>query len=372
MASAKKREAAPQQELERLARELKEARLPQAVILRGEERYFVDQALALLTEAGKKQGLELCRYDTADPDFQIKDLVGDLLGGALFATSRMFLIKGVDALLKKTAGDGAKAFPDAVLARFAAGDGSAIVLVGQGLRTNQTLVKNLSAQGAWNISCRRLWDSPPPWDPDPRKAELVQWLVARARQRKIPMGPDQAAYVVAATGNDLYGLDRQLDRVGQGAGSGDVRSDVVWEGNASPFTLADPMLAGDVARAVAGIETLFQSGFQGRDGARTLDRGALIALMIAALASKLRELVGASEVLLAGGSVADARAQAGVKASPVAAKAFDARLAARAPEDWQRCYRELQDLERRSRTGALIDASDFVALALSWRRKARR
>lgn len=373
-ARKRKAEAAPQQEIQRLSRELAGGKLPSAVILRGEERYFVDQALAMLLKAGAAGDLELCRYDTADPDFQIKDLVGDLLGGALFASSRLFLVKGADALLKKTAGAGAKAFPDAVLARVASGDGSMVVLVGAGLRGTQTLIKKLVQGDAWNIACRKLWDSPPPWDPDPRKAEVVLWLVARARQRKIAMGADQAAYVVAATGNDLFALDRQLDRVQQGErdGGGNLRDQVIWEGSASPFTLTEPMLAGDVARATAGIETLFQSGFQGRDGARTLDRGALIALLLSALSSKLRELVAGAEVLAAGGSVADARAQAGVKASPVAAKAFEARLALRPPGEWKACYRDLQELERRSRTGAAIDANDFVLLALSWRRKTRR
>lgn len=371
--AARKRKAdpAPQQEIQRLARELSGGKLPGAVVLRGEERYFIDEAVGMLVKAAEAKELEVCRYDTADPDFQLKDLMGDLLGGALFASSRLFLVKGADALLKKTAPAAAKGFPDAVLARVASGDGSMVVLVGKGLRGTQTLIKKLVASDAWNINCRKLWDSPPPWDPDPRKAEVVQWLVARARQRKVSMGPDQAAYVVAATGNDLFALDRQLDRVQQG-GAGDLRDQVIWEGSASPFTLAEPMLAGDVARATAGIETLFQSGFQGRDGARTLDRGALIALMISALSSKLRELVAGAEVLSARGSMADARVQAGVKASPVAAKAFEARLALRPPEEWKACYRDIQELERRSRTGAAIDANDFVALALSWRRKARR
>ncbi|MBL4770416.1 MAG: hypothetical protein JKY61_04610 [Planctomycetes bacterium] len=373
-ARKRKAEPAPPQEIQRLAREVSATHLPSAVILRGEERFFVDQALAILLKAGAAGDLELCRYDTADPDFQIRDLVGDLLGGALFASSRLFLVKGADALLKKTAVSGAKAFPDAVLARVASGDGSMVVLVGAGLRGTHTLVKSLVEGGAWNIGCRKLWDSPPPWDPDPRKAELVLWLVARARQRKIPMGADQAAYVVAATGNDLFALDRQLDRVQQGEkdGSGNLRDQVVWEGSASPFTLADPMLAGDLARATSGIETLFQSGFQGRDGARTLDRGALIALLISALSSKLRELAAGAEALAAGASVADARAAAGVKASPVAAKAFEARLALRPPAEWKSLYRDIQELEVRSRTGAAIDANDFVALALSWRRKTRR
>ena len=52
-------------------------------------------------------------------------------------------------------------------------------------------------------TCRKLWDSPPPWDPDPRKSELALWVRARSGDLGVCLTPDDAAYVAAATGNDL-------------------------------------------------------------------------------------------------------------------------------------------------------------------------
>jgi len=368
MAQAKRKsEPVPHEAIRALIRRLAEPNLPACIILRGEERYFADQAVQAALEAASAQGLEIVRFDSADPDGSISDLIGDLLGGALFARARLFLVRGADALLKKGASASAQAFPEAVLARVRSGDGSLVVLQGAGLRANHSLVQELTEAGAPNVACRKLWDSPPPWDPDPRKAELVQWLVGRARERKIGLSPDQAAFVVAATGNDLAALDGQLDRLGKGGG--DLRSQILWEGAVSPFQLADPFLAGDAPRAVAGIESLFQSGFQGRDGARTLDQGALLALLFSALLSKLRETVAAGEVLERGGALDAAIEAAGVKATPTARKAFEARLAQRPAPEWRKLYLEVTELERRSRSGATVDVVDFVHLALRWRRK---
>lgn len=369
MAKAKRqKEAPPPAQIQSLLRQLGKGEWPSAIVLRGEERYFVDHAITGIIAAAAKRELEVVRYDTADPDFQASDLCSDLIGGALFASARLFVIRGADALLKKNAGAAAASFAPAVLARAQSGDGGGIVLYGAGLRANQSLIKSLQELGAPTIACRKLWDSPPPWDPDPRKAELVQWLVQRARERRISLSPDQAAFVVAATGNDLPALDGQLDRLAQGGG--DVRSEVTWQGAVSPFQLAEPILAGDAARAIAGLESLFQGGFQGRDGARTLDRGALLALLFSALGSKLREVVAAGEVLARRGAAADALEAAGVKGTPTAKKTFEARLRLRPHEEWSRMYEELCALEKRSRTGADVDAVDFARLILRWRRRA--
>ena len=369
MAAAKrKREAPPFAQVKTLLSGLSKGDWPGAIVLRGEERYFAEQAITGIIQAAQKRSLEVVRYDTSDPDFSASLLCSDLIGGALFASARLFVIRGADALLKKNAGAAAASFAPAVLARAQSGDGGGVVLYGAGLRGTHSLVKQLTEIGAPNVACRKLWDSPPPWDPDPRKAELVQWLVARARERKISLSPDQAAYVVAATGNDLTALDGQLDRLEQGGG--DLREQVSWEGSVSPFQLAEPILAGDAARAISGLETLFQGGFQGRDGSRTLDHGALLALLFSALGSKLREMVAGSEVLARKGSLADAMEAAGIKGTQSAKQAFTQRLEQRPAAEWARMYAELCEVEQRSRTGAEVDAVDFARLVLRWRKRA--
>src|SRR5207248_9979613 len=131
---------------------------------------------------------------------------------------------------------------------------------------------------------RRLWDGPPPWDPDPRKSELAQWLGARARERHVALSLDEAAYVVAATGNDLHALDGALDRLAQRAG-GSIHDLVGWSNGGSPFDAAELLLSGDPGRAVAAIEALFRAGVRATAGDSAVDRPALLAIMHGALPS---------------------------------------------------------------------------------------
>lgn len=358
----------PEEELRRLADALRGG-LPRAVVLKGDERYFIDRAVAGLVAAAKDAGQELCRHDGQDPDFQLARLLDDVAGGALFASSRAVVVLNAADLLKKTGKGSSPAFLKAAVARMGDGGSDLLVLHAPGARADNVLVKAALAAGGLFLSCRRLYDSPPHWDPDPRKAELVQWLVARARSRKIQLSPDDAAYVAAATGNDLTALDEQLSRIQAGGGS--LRELVGWDAGGSPYPIAEHLAMGDAPRAVSGIESLFAGGFVAKGGARTLDRGALVTMLCNALSSKVRESLAGAEALASGAEGRQAVQMAGVAGHPAAQQAFLARAQRRTPAQWRACLEQLAALERRTRSGAVVDAADFCGLALAWRLKGR-
>ena len=360
----KARDPHPEEELRRLAQALQEG-LPPAVILKGEERYFIDRAVKGLVAAAREAGHEICRHDAKDPEFQIARLLDDVAGGALFASARCVVLLNAADLLKKTGKGCSPAFLKAAAGRLAAGGADLLVIHAPSVRADNVLAKAAMKAGGLMLSCRKLWDSPPPWDPDPRKAELVQWLVSRARARKIALTADQAAYVAAATGNDLAGLDEQLSRVA--VGGGDLKDLVSWDVGGSPYKLADDMLVGDARRAVSGIESLFTGGFAGKDGRKTLDRGGLVTMLCNALSSKVRESVAAADALAGGADGREAAAVAGVRGAPATQQVFLERAQRRSPAQWRACLEQVAGLERRSRSGAVVDAADFCGLALAWR-----
>ncbi|MFT7676982.1 MAG: DNA polymerase III delta subunit [Planctomycetota bacterium] len=366
MAASKRkaRDEHPEEELRRLAQVLQEG-LPSAVILKGEERYFIDRAVTGLVAAAKAAGHEICRHDAKDPEFQVARLLDDVAGGALFASARCVVLLNATDLLKKTGKGCSPAFLKAAVGRLATGGEDLLVIHAPSVRADNVLAKAALKAGGLMLSCRKLWDSPPPWDPDPRKAELVQWLVNRARARKIPLSIDQAAYVAAATGNDLGGLDEQLSRVQ--AGGGDLKDLVGWDAGGSPYKLADHMLVGDAARAVGGIESLFASGFSAKDGTRTLDRGGLVSMLCNALSSKVREALSASDALAAGIDGREAASLAGARGAPAMQQAFLERAKRRSPAQWRACLEQVAGLERRSRSSAVVDAADFCGMAFAWR-----
>lgn len=359
------REPHPGEEHQRLVEGLRRG-LPPIVVLRGEESWYRGRGLRLVVEAATAAGLEVCRHDADDPDYDVRRLLDDLSTGALFGGARCVALSGAEKVVVDRARKAAPLVREAMLARLEKKAEGLLVLVAEKLAANHALVTAAERAGGLVIGCRRLWDNPPPWNPDPRLAEPVQWLVARARERGAALTPDQAAYVVAATGNDLAALDEQLGRLAA-AGGASLREVVGWEAGASPYDLAEHMVLGRAARAVAGLETLFRGGAAQRDGSRVLDEASVAIQLAAALSAKLREAAAGARAVARGVDARAAAGAAGVKGPPQAIAAFEQRLAARPRDAWERMLDDLAVVERRTRTSSGADAADFVHLALRWR-----
>jgi DNA polymerase III delta subunit len=369
------RDPHPADEHERLVRALKSG-LPPIVILRGEEGWYQSAGVRLVVEAAAAAGMEICRHDADDPDYDVRRLLDDMSTGALFGGARCVVLRSAERVVVDRAQKASAPVREQMLGRLAARAEGLLVLAADKLIATHALVKAAEECGGLVIGCRRLWDSPPPWNPDPRLAEPVVWLVRRARERRIDLAPDQAAYVYAATGNDLAALDEQLQRIAASARPGTqqttaLRDVVGWESGASPFDIAEHMLAGRALRAVGGLETLYRGGAAQRDGSRVLETAGISVQLASAISAKLREtLAGAREV--AGGlDPAAATLAAGVKGPPQALAEFTQRLGLRPPHEWARMIEELAVVERRTRTGAGADVNDFVHLALRWRLEER-
>lgn len=360
----KARDPFPEDALTDLARRLRDGPLP-IVVLRGEERYFRDRGVKLALDAARAAGMEICRHDALDPEYDASRLLDDLATGALFQSARCVVLHGADKVVVERAKHHSAPVRSAMLARLTSGAEGMLVLSAEKLRADHPLAKEAKERGLV-VGCRRLYDSPPAWDPDPRKAELVQWCAARAKVMDVPLDLAEAAYVVAATGNDLDALEDQLARL-VGRGREGIAELVAWDASASPWEVAEQLVCGDLKRAVVGIETLFNGGASQRDGSRTIDTPAIVAQLSTAISSKLREAARAADAVLAGESPARAQAAAGVKGPPAAQAAFRRRMSCRPPEQWRSMVEQLGDLERRSRSSVRVDATDFVHLAMAWR-----
>jgi DNA polymerase III delta subunit len=363
MAARRAQDPPPPARLAELERELAgDGRPARGYLVRGEERWFRDAAVSLLVEAGSRAGFEVARHDAADPDFDLAVLLADLGAPSLFAPARLVLVRSVGALLKKEA-DSPSPFAAGAAAflRGRAVPGS-LVLEADSVRIDHPVAKAVIEAGGSVLSFHRLYESPPPWerDPDPRKAELVQWLLSRARLKSIRLDAAEAAYVAAATGNDLYALDSALDAL-KVRGERGVRDSVGWTGGASPFQVAEDLLRGDAGAAIAGIEALFRSGMRERDGSREVKPEAVLAVLLGSLRSKLRAALAASRA-------GESGAPLPIATAPKVREEIEGRAALRSSGAWTRMLDDLAGIERGTRTSRTVDASDLVLLALRWRR----
>jgi len=343
-------------------------RLPRAVVLRGEERYFRERGVEHCVAAAKSSGMEVCRHDALDPEYSAAKLLDDLSTGALFESARCVVLRGAERVVVERATQYSSAIREAMLARLKTGAEGALILSAATLLATNSLAKAVTEAKGLLVGCRRLYDKPPPWDPDPRKAELVQWCAQRARSVGVKIDLNEAAYIVAATGNDLAAIDDQLKRVA-GRGKEAIQELVSWDASASPFEVAEHLASGDLKRALAGLETLFSGGAVQRDGSRTIDTSGIVAQLSSSVSGKIREACRVAEGVVAGMPPPRAAERAGIKGSARMVEETLRRFDARPPEDWMRMLEDFGELERRSRSGVSVDVTDFARFALRWRRR---
>src|SRR5262245_4871758 len=234
---AKARESEPWIELETLGAALARGTLARGYALRGEERYFRERAIALLRAKAEALGHEVCVHDATGEkeggEFQLARLIDDLSGGGLFAPKRLVVVRNPGELLKKLEGEDGPLVRAALAFVKSPEEAGTLVLSDSSLRADHALVKAILAAGGSAPSFRRLYDTPPPWKPDPLQAELVVWTAWRARQLGLGLTDEQALYVSAATGNDLAALDDQLELL-RASGKRELRSIVSWTAGSTP------------------------------------------------------------------------------------------------------------------------------------------
>jgi DNA polymerase III delta subunit len=352
-AARKAREPGPLEQLEALQRELAAGQpLARGYLVRGEEGHFRELALRALCEAAARAGLELARHDAGDPDFRAGDLCNDLSSASMFAPARCVVVRRAQRLLQQEEGQqaGSAAAEAAIAFLRRKSEPGVLLLEAPGLRVDSLLAKALREAGGGVLSLRKLYASPPPWERggDLRRTELVQWLLSRARARGIDLRPDDAVFIAAATGNELAALEAQLERV-QHRGGASLREVVPWTAGSSPFEIADWLVAGDLPRALSGLEALFRAGFQGKEGRET-NESALVAMLFGSLRGRLSAILAALE---------DPAAAPGKEAAE--------HLPARTPAGWRAFAREFWRLERLARTGAGVDVDRLFAFALRTR-----
>lgn len=364
------READPQTQLRELAARLAGAReLPRAILIRGSEPWFRTRALDLVVARARELGHEVCRHDAESPEFAPQSLLGDLCSPGLFAPLRLVVLAAPERVAKK----------DSVLLKAITGflskaeSPGGLVLLSDSLRADSALAKALQAAGGTSVNCRKLWDSPPPWDAaqDPRRSELVQWLVGRARERGIQLDANGALVLVAASGNDLGALDGQLDRLAGGENRARLFDLVASDAAGSPFKVADELARGDAPNAIFGLATLYANGVREDDGTRKLDRPALFAMLAPALKRNLRQALVGARALERKQSPAQASELAGVPRQEAAQRAFHATLAARSSREHRAMLEDVARLERQQRSGGEVDENELVLFALRWRAKPR-
>jgi DNA polymerase III delta subunit len=359
---AKAREAPPHKQLETFEKDLAAAtEMPRITVVRGAEKWFHQEALALAVARAKALGMQTNQHEPADPDYNPAGLFGDLTGGSLFGDP-IFIVAREAGVLCKKSGTKDSEFVAALKAYCKGGEPvGAVLVLAPTLRGDHAVVKLAKAYGV-ALNFRSLYDSPPAWKPDPRDVELVHWVRARAKHHGLALKQDEAVYLAGAVGNDLGALDSELKKLSV-TGTDELRASVGWQSGGTPWDVADKLLGEHLAEAVGAVESLFAKGFQGKDKKRVLDPAALVSMLSGSLLKGVRAGLAVSEARAQGLSKDAAMALAGIGGAPQTREAALQRATRRTGVEWSAMLEALLDIERRFKTGGTADANDFILFA---------
>lgn len=369
---AKRKESTPLAQLAEFESELASSEgLPRCTVLRGPEMWFHDRAIRGIVDRARAMGMDVNQHDPTDPDYDGRGLFADLRGGSLFAGAILVVVRNAGELLKKS-GSRDSDLVDLLKAYLTKTDpAGAVVIQANSLRADHALVKATSKAGGASLNFRKLYDSPAPWAPDPRKVELVLWIRERAKERDLKLRSEDAVYLASAVGNDLSSLESELGKLAV-TGMDNLQNSVGWHAGGTPWDVADKVLEGKSQAAVAAVESLFSKGFQGKDSKRVLEPAALVTMLNSSLLKTVRQGVAVAEARKAGMAQTQAASMAGIAGSPKMVSSALGRAASRTGREWSLMLDDLVSLDRRMKTGGAVDANDYVLFALKWRTAKRR
>lgn len=359
----------PAAQVAQLEAELEANGLVRGYVLKGDETYFIDRALDAISAAATRAGLEYCRHDEQDPDFELSKLLDDLGALPMFATGRCVVARNpVDSLKKVASKD--SPFTRAALAELAdASRSGCLVIAGSGIRADHAVAKAIVKAGGTVVDCSKLKDLAREYN-YPQRGQLVRWIESRARALGLKLSNDDAYYLACATGNDLSALDSELKGL-EASGGGNLREKIAWEHGGTPWQAADDLLSGQPARALAALEALFKGGFTQKDGRSEKSAGALAPMILGTLRTKARQGFTIAQGVESGLALGAAAEQAGVSGR-WQLEQIQPLLQGRSARDWARMLEDVGELERAIRSTSGVDVNDFARLALRWRRAPER
>ena len=299
----------PEKELERLQSLMTAVKRPSVLVFQGPGQWFAQRALTLLRAHLGEDGdcSEVDGGESSTAAAEAGKFLVDLRTASLFGGKKMLLLRNAERWLRVHQ----KALAETI-ERIAAGN--LLVLVVHKLDGRSALAKRIKKIGAV-FEFRLLYDKPFGGRGRPESAELVQWLVQRARVHGLRLDALAALFMTEVVGSDPAALDGEVQRLAPLLGKGAVRIEALRgqlsvQFSSSQFELVDAILDGDARAAFRSQRALFREGLRDKDG-KPIDRSAVFPLVSAWLMQTLGKLLEARIEIDAGAARATVIAQYG-------------------------------------------------------------
>jgi DNA polymerase III delta subunit len=268
--------------------------LSRVVVCAGEESFFKEEVLQAVDVALDKRypGHPVSRFDVAQGEKEKaagQRLVRELSTPVLFGGATLFVVRGGQKIFKEMA--------DFLLPVFEGKRALAnyVVFFVDSVDKRTKVAKRLGASGGL-VECKKLYETAAHWQRGaPEDSELNQWACRRARAKGLEMDLKAAQFLTSLTGNDLFLLDGELDKLCLGlpegetaVGVGEIEQATGMSAVHTPFDLWDKIEAHDGSGALETLGVILRNGLRSASGRLENDAAAISAILLGMFRERIR------------------------------------------------------------------------------------
>lgn len=353
--------------------------LMNAPAARGDEPFLFEYAIRKVTNAAGARGAEVSKYDAGTPGFDGATMYTEISTRSMFALASVRIVRNVDALTRGARGseaqeeepeDGEDSEPETTknksapssrsreaavhpIERAALGfvknapAGDQLVLVAKKFRA--PFVRAIREAGGAVYEFRPLYDKPFRGPGPVESTEFGEFVQILARELNVKLAPGSMGVLIQKTGSQLSAVAAALEKLKSVFNNleitaAHIHQHIVKSRPGSPWILAEAILSGDAARALAEIDALEAAGARDADGRAIAAEGAYIMMFSALRRDGIRN-IEASELLKRNTSIEAVAAEIGIPTIPAVMDSFIKQIRARTPEGHRRLLDTIAEAE---------------------------
>lgn len=274
--------------------------IPDIVVCAGDETFFMEEALQSLKSAMDKKGQSFAISNVEAAQGEKDAAVGsrllrNLATPVLFGDKTLYVVRSGDKILKAVTKE-----LDALLEKNRALPHRVIFFVKK-LDGRTKLAKRLQEADGY-VECKRLYDTPAFWKRGGSdETELDKWAKEQAARHGFELDMKAAQFLTALTGNDLFAINSELEKLNLSLGSGDKKSKkkVVLDVEAierstgmsavhTPFDLWEKIENHDTAGAMETLQIIIRNGMRSTGGRLETDVTAIANILMSMFRERVR------------------------------------------------------------------------------------
>lgn len=268
--------------------------IPRIVVCAGEESFFKEEVLRVFRKVADEEGVGLSFINFEIAPGEKGEAAGSRLLRELCTPS---LFKGEILFVVRSGGEVLKSLSKRLFG-YLKGDSSLpnrVLFFTESLDGRTKFAKLLREAGGL-VECKKLYATAAYWQRGTTdESELSRWAVRRAAARGIELSVQAACFLTAHTGNDLFRIDSELEKIalylpaeGKKVDVEEIEKVTGVSAIHTPFDLWDKIESQDRAGALETLSMILRNGLRSVGGKLESDDAAISAILLGMFRERLR------------------------------------------------------------------------------------